>query len=88
MCGRIVLDSAKSALIGPGDYAGGLPDNKADGAEGTIPYKYLDFVDFFNGGVVVLGCLVLRNVWFLYSFEETNKVDTRLHEFGVLKEIT
>ena len=21
----------------------GLPDNNADGAEGTIPYKYLDF---------------------------------------------
>ena len=26
---------------------GGLPDNNADGAEGTIPYMYLDFCSFF-----------------------------------------
>ena len=28
----------------------GLPDNNADGAEGTIPYIYLDFCKFFGGG--------------------------------------
>ena len=27
-----------------------LPDNNADGAEGTIPYKYLDFCRFLLVG--------------------------------------
>ena len=45
----------------------GLPDNNADGAEGTIPYIYLDFRRYFFGvgessGVVVLECIVSRSV--------------------------
>jgi len=46
----------------------GLPDNNADGAEGTIPYKYLYFCRFLEErrGVVVemvvLECIVSRSV--------------------------
>jgi len=48
-----------------------LPDNNADGAEGIIPYIYLDFFRFSfwwevkSGGgreVVVLGCIISRSV--------------------------
>ena len=51
----------------------GLPDNNADGAEGTIPYKYLDFCRFLEErrGVVVYGfeeCIVF--VQFRVEFVE------------------
>jgi len=49
----------------------GLPDNNADGAEGTSPYIYLDFCRFvleewreWRGGVVV-EVVVLESIVFV-----------------------